>query len=83
MRTHGSHAFQVVHAALDTLLTVVSRSARPSLFHDTVMKARFAPLPPFPRRTIIVTERIVERLTKVDEELREVLVALGLEKGPS
>jgi hypothetical protein len=47
------------------------------------MKARFAPLPPFPRRTIIVTERIVERLTKVDEELREVLVALGLEKGPS
>jgi hypothetical protein len=75
---------EVVHAALDTLLTVVSRSAADlHSFHDTVAKARLASLPPFPRMTIIVTERIVERLTKVDEELREVLVALGLEKGPS
>lgn len=72
---------EIVHAALDTLLTVVAKSADDlRAFHDAVAKARLTPLPPFPRATVIITERIVERLTKVDVDLREVLVALGLEK---
>jgi hypothetical protein len=28
---------------------------------------------------VVITERIVEHLTKVDRDLREILVALGLE----
>lgn len=73
---------EIVHAALDALLTVVAKSADDlRSFHDVVAKARLAPLPPFPRATVVMTERIVEHLTKVDKELREVLGALGLEDG--
>jgi hypothetical protein len=71
---------EIVHAALDTLLTVVGKSADDlRSFHDAVAKARLAPLPPFPRTTVVITERIVEHLTKVELDLRDVLVALGLE----
>jgi len=71
---------EIVHAALDGLLTVVGKAADDlRSFHDAVAKARVAPLPPFPRSTVLVTERIVEHLTKVDRDLREVLVALGLQ----
>jgi hypothetical protein len=71
---------EIVHAALDGLLTVVRKSADDlRSFHDAVAKARVAPLPPFPRSTVVITERIVDHLTKVDRDLREVLVALGLE----
>jgi len=70
---------EIVHAALDALLLVVAKSADDlRTFHDAVAKARRAPLPPFPRATVVLTERIVERLTKVDRELEEVLAALGL-----
>jgi hypothetical protein len=69
----------VVHAALDALLQVVTKSADDlRRFHDTVAKARLAALPPFPRVTVVLTERIIECLTKVDVDLREVLAALGL-----
>jgi hypothetical protein len=72
---------EVVHAALDTLLTVVGKSADDlRFFHDAIAKARRAPLPPFPRETVIITERVVDHLTKVEQGLREVLVALGLEE---
>lgn len=71
---------EIVQTALDTLLTVVGKSADDlRSFHDAVAKARLAPLPPFPRTTVVITERIVEQLTKVEQDLREVLVALGLE----
>jgi len=70
---------EVVHAALDALLDAVSKSADDlRMFHDTVAKARVAPLPPFPRATVLLTERVVERLTKLDRELEEILIALGL-----
>jgi len=70
---------QVVHATLDALLQVVEKSADDlRQFHDAVAKARLAPLPPFPRTTVVLTQRIIEQLTKVDKELEDVLVALGL-----
>jgi hypothetical protein len=75
---------EVVHAALDTLLEVVGKSADDlRLFHARVAKARSAPLPPFPRATVALTERIVDRLTKIDQDLEEVLIALGLARHES
>lgn len=69
------------HAAVDALLQVVAQSARDlQAFHDVLARARVAPLPPFPRATVLLTERIIDRLAKVDGELEEVLVALGLER---
>jgi hypothetical protein len=70
---------EIVQAALDDLLTVVAKSSADlRTFHDAAARARLAPLPPFPRTSLILAERIVEHLTKVDEELREMLVALGV-----
>lgn len=70
---------EVVHAALDALLQVVEKSADDlRSFHDIVARARVASLPPFPRSSVLLTERVVDRLTKVDLDLRELLVALGL-----
>jgi hypothetical protein len=43
-----------------------------------VSKARLGALPPFPRQTVVTTERIVNDLKRVEEDLRQVLVALGL-----
>jgi hypothetical protein len=69
---------EVVHAALDTLLQVVAKSSDDlRTFHDMLAKARLAPLPPFPRATMVLTERVVDRLMHVDVDLRELLVALG------
>jgi hypothetical protein len=42
-----------------------------------VAKARTAPLPPFPRAAVVVTERIIDDLKRVERDLRDVLVALG------
>ena len=70
---------EIVHTAINELLLVVAKSADDlHAFHDTVAKARIAPVPPFPRAALIVTERIVEDLKRVECDLREVLVALGL-----
>jgi hypothetical protein len=69
---------EIVHAAIDTLLLVVATSAEDlHAFHDALAKARIAPLPPFPRATLVVTERIVDDLKRVERDLRDVLVALG------
>ena len=74
---------EAANAALDALLRVVAQSAEDlRRFHDVVSHARRSPLPPFPRATVMVTERIVEHLTKVDSELEEVLIGLGLQ-GPT
>ena len=69
----------IVHTAIDELLFVVSKSAEDlHAFHDAVARARTAPLPPFPRVTLVITGRIVDNLKRVERDLREVLVALGL-----
>jgi hypothetical protein len=70
---------EIVHDAIDALLTVVGRSAEDlRAFHDIVAKARIAPLPPFPRTAVATTESIVQNLRKVETELAEVLKALGI-----
>jgi len=48
------------------------------MFHDTLAKARLAPLPPFPRATLIATEHIIDDLKRVERDLRDVIVSLGL-----
>lgn len=70
---------EIVRSAIDALLAVSAKSADDlRAFHDVVAKARNGPLPRFPRATLIVTERIVEDLNRVERDLREVLTALGL-----
>jgi hypothetical protein len=65
--------------ALDALQTAVAKSADDlHLFHDTVAKALLAPLEPFPRAFVTLAERVIQRLTQLDEDLEEVLVELGL-----
>jgi hypothetical protein len=72
-----------VHIAIDDLLTVVAKAADDlRMFHTAVSQAQIAPLPPFPRATVVLTLRIIEHLKTIDEELREVLVALGLRASP-
>lgn len=71
------------NAALDALLRVIAQSAGDlRRFHDVIAHARRSPLPPFPRATVMLTERIIDRLAKVDTELEEVLLALGLQGPP-
>jgi hypothetical protein len=73
----------IAHAAVDALLRVIAQSARDlNAFHDVLAHARLSPLPPFPRATVIITERIIDRLAKVDSELEEVLLGLGLTPPP-
>lgn len=70
---------EIVHTAIDELLFAVAKSSDDlRAFHGAVSKARIAPLPPFPRATLIVARRIVDDLERVEHDLREVLVALGL-----
>jgi hypothetical protein len=71
---------EVVHDAIDTLMTVVAQAAVDlRAFHDVVERSRrSAPFPPLPRSTVLLTEGIVERLERVDEDLRKLLFALGL-----
>jgi hypothetical protein len=69
---------EIVHAAIDELLLVVATSAADlHAFHDVVAKARIAPLPPFPRATLVITGRIIDDLKRVERDLRDVLAALG------
>ena len=69
----------VALAAVDALLRVVDQSARDLReFHDVVAGARRSPLPPFPRATVLVAQRIVDKLTTVEGELEEVLLGLGI-----
>jgi hypothetical protein len=79
-----SRPSEIVHEAIDTLLLVVDQSARDlRAFHDALQHARIAPLPPLPRATMVTTESIVNHLKSVDQELRQVLIALGLTAPPA
>ena len=74
----------VALAAVDALLRVVDQSARDLReFHDTVAHARRSPLPPFPRATVLLTQRIIDKLTTVESELEEVLLGLGIARAPN
>ena len=70
---------EIVHAAVETLLLVVAKSADDlRTFHDALVTLRVERPAPFPRAAVATAESIVEHLTKVEEKLREVTVALGL-----
>jgi hypothetical protein len=76
-------AADTVHVAIDDLLAGVARTADDlRAFHTTVSHARIAPLPPFPRATVVLTVRIIDHLRKTEEQLRQVLQALGLAESP-
>jgi hypothetical protein len=67
------------HRAIDSLLLVVARSAEDlQRFHAVVSRARGNEWPPLPRAALLTTERVVKDLTRVEHDLRAVLVALGL-----
>jgi hypothetical protein len=71
------------HVAIDDLLAVVARTADDlRAFHATVSHARIPTQPPFPRATVVLTVRIIDHLRKTEEQLREVLLALGLPESP-
>ena len=68
-----------VHVAIDDLLSVVAKAADDlRMFHDRVSGARTEKMPPFPVATVTLTLSVIERLRKVEHDLREVLTALGL-----
>lgn len=70
---------EIVHAALDALLLVVAKSARDLRnFHDVVAKLRVDGPTPFPRIAVATAESVVDHLTKVEEQLRKMTIALGL-----
>jgi len=72
-----------VQVAIDDLLAVVAKTAEDlRAFHATVSHARVASMPPFPRATVVLTVRIIDHLTETEEQLREVLQALGLTNSP-
>jgi hypothetical protein len=75
---------EVALAAVDALLRVVEQSSADLReFHDIVERARRSPLPPFPRATVVLAQRIVDKLTMVESELEEVLFGLGLSRTPN
>jgi hypothetical protein len=74
---------EIVHVALDELLLVVAKAADDlQMFHAAVSRARVAPLPPFPRASVSLTSSVIKNLQKVEEELRDVLIALGVHESP-
>jgi hypothetical protein len=78
MSTNRSES-EIVHDAVDALLLVVAKSADDlKAFHDTVARLRIDLPAPFPRVAVGTTQSIIDHLKKVEEELQEVLVALGV-----
>jgi len=72
---------EVFLSALHALLTAIAKSADDlHLFHDTVAQASFAPSEPFPRAFVSLAQRVIERLTQLDNDLEEVLGELGLRR---
>jgi len=69
----------IVHAALDALLLVVAKSSDDLRnFHDAVAKLRVQNPTPFPRVAVSTAESVVDHLTKAEEQLRKITIALGL-----
>jgi hypothetical protein len=70
---------RIVRGAIDTLLEVVGKSAEDLVaVRGRFAQARLAALPPFPRETVVTIERIVDDLKRVERDLRDLLVALGI-----
>ena len=68
-----------IHPAVDTLLAVLDQSARDfRTFHDVIHKAKIEAAAPFPRIALSTAERIVKNLRDVEDDLRKVMLALGL-----
>jgi hypothetical protein len=83
MHDHEPTPSETVHVAIDDLLMVVAKASEDlRTFHSAVSRARLAPLPPFPRATVALTLRIVHNLKGLEDDLRQVLVALGLPEPP-
>jgi len=73
-----------VPPAIETLLVTVARAAEDlRLFHDAVAKAHIGPAPPFPRTAVAAVSRVLKNLKYVEQDLRKVLIALGLPETPS
>jgi hypothetical protein len=69
----------VIHPAVATLLSVLDQSANDfRRFHDVIANATIADAPPFPRIALTAAERVVKNLKNVEEDLRKVMLALGL-----
>ena len=69
--------------AIATLLVTVARAADDlRLFHDTIAKADIDSAPPFPRTAVAAVSRVLNNLKHVEQDLREILIALGLPKTP-
>jgi hypothetical protein len=72
-----------VHPAIEALLIAVARAADDlRLFHETVARAHIDQAPPFPRTAVAATERVITHLKYVEEDLKKVLIALGLPETP-
>jgi hypothetical protein len=68
-----------IHPAIDSLLVAVARAADDlRLFHKTVAKVHIGQAPPFPRTAVAATTRVIKNLQHVEEDLKKVLIALGL-----
>jgi len=75
MTTEGSE----VAGAVDALLVAVAKTGDDlRAFHDAVSKARLNTPAPFPRAAVSTVVSIIRHLRKAEQEMQEVLVALGL-----
>jgi hypothetical protein len=73
---------EIVHGAVDALLLAVAKSAEDlNAFHRAVTHARSESVSPFPRETVVVAERIIDGLRRVEQDLGAMLVDLGLSSG--
>lgn len=70
---------QQAHVAVEDVLSVVAKAAQDlNAFHAAVSRARVAPLPPFPKATVIVAVEVIDHLQAVEQGLRDILTGLGL-----
>ena len=70
---------EIVHRAVDTLLQVVAKSADDlSAFKAALTRINMERPAPFPRAAVSTAESIIDHLTKVEEKLRELTIAVGL-----
>jgi hypothetical protein len=77
-------ASDLVQIAIDGLLLAVKKSAEDlNAFHATVTEVRSRATPPFPRATVIVAERVIDDLRRVEQDLRNVLVDFGVSRDAS
>jgi hypothetical protein len=72
-------ASDLVQTAIDGLLLAVKKSAEDlNAFYATVSDVRSRTTPPFPRTTVIIAERVIDDLRRVEQDLRTVLVDFGI-----